>query len=163
MGPRGAAPRGLSSNLCAKPQAGASRPRYHVGQMADLTPFGKLILVVDDEPVILRYVTSTLAHQGYRVMVAENGASGLELFLAHPDEIDLILSDVVMPVMDGIRMVQEIRQVRPDVRVLLMTAYSDAVIQTLSRAEFPIIRKPFLAEDVVRAVEAALNPPAARA
>jgi DNA-binding NtrC family response regulator len=122
-----------------------------------------LILVVDDEPSVVRAITATLATVGYRVIVAENGAAGLEAFLSHPDEIDLVLADVVMPIMDGVTMAQAIRRVRPEARVLLITAYSDAVVSTLNEANFPLIRKPFLPEDLVRAVSAILDPRAASA
>jgi CheY-like chemotaxis protein len=81
-----------------------------------------LILVVDDEPSVVRAITATLATVGYRVIVAENGAAGLEAFQSHADEIDLVLADVVMPIMDGATMAQAIRRVRSEARVLLITA-----------------------------------------
>jgi two-component system cell cycle sensor histidine kinase/response regulator CckA len=121
-------------------------------------PQARLILAVDDEPIILRSVTAALAMAGLRVMIAENGIAGLEAFLHAADEIDLVLTDVVMPVMDGIAMVQAIRSRRPDVPVLLMTAYSDSVIGEVFSAKFPLIRKPFLPEDLVRTVNAYLEP-----
>src|SRR3954468_16570258 len=91
---------------------------------------GPLILVVDDEPTVLRSVTTALAMDGFRVMVAENGVAGLEAFLMGPDEIVLVLTDIVMPVMNGMEMVDRIRGIRPDARILLMTGYSDAVLLT---------------------------------
>jgi len=66
-------------------------------------------LVPEDEIVIVRGITIALAKGGLRAIVAENGAAGLEAFLAEPDAIDLVLADVVMPVMDGITMVRDIR------------------------------------------------------
>ena len=131
--------------------------------MAEANPTGRLILVVDDDPMVLRLVSSTLAHNGFRVMVAEDGAGGLETFLAHANEIDLVLTDVVMPIMDGIRMVQEIRKVRPEARIILMTAYSDAVVATMTPGKFALVRKPFLSDELIRAVNANLYPPTAEA
>jgi CheY-like chemotaxis protein len=130
---------------------------------ASANPNGRLILVVDDDPSVIRTVSAALAMAGFRAMVAEHGGAGLEAFLLHDKDIDLVLSDVLMPVMDGITMIQEIRKRRSDIPVLLMTAYSDAVITTINHAKFPLIRKPFLPEDLVRVVKANLNPPHATA
>lgn len=126
------------------------------GAMACASPNGHLILVVDDEPIVVRSATAALASIGYMVLVAENGAAGLEAFMRSPDDIDLVLTDIVMPFMDGLAMAERIREIRPDVPILLMTAYSDAVIKTMSDTELPLIRKPFLADDLIRAVRANL-------
>jgi two-component system cell cycle sensor histidine kinase/response regulator CckA len=117
-----------------------------------------LILVVEDEVSILRGATLAVAKSGFRAIIVENGAAGLEEFLSHADEIDLVLADVVMPIMDGITMVQEIRKARPDVRVLLMTGYLDKIVTPIDGAQFRFIRKPFLIEDLVRAISAVLDP-----
>jgi CheY-like chemotaxis protein len=121
-------------------------------------PSGKLILVVDDEPSALRDVTSTLALAGFRAIVAENGAAGLEAFFAHADEIALVLTDIVMPVMDGITMADRIKKARPDTRILLMTAYSDGIIGITGDTDFPLIRKPYLPHHLVGTINAQLGP-----
>jgi DNA-binding NtrC family response regulator len=128
---------------------------------APANPNGRLILVVDDEPFVVRSITATLAMAGFRVMVAEHGAAGLDAFLSHADEIKLVLADVLMPMMDGIKMAQQIKLARPDARILMMSAYSVAVVNAINEARFPFMRKPFLPQDLVRAVEASLHPPAA--
>ena len=118
---------------------------------------GKLILVVDDEPAVVRVVTVFLARAGYMAIVAENGASGLEAFQASADQIDLVLADIVMPVLDGISMANAIRRIRPNVPVLLMSGYSESVITTISKESFPFIKKPFLAAELVLAIEVNLT------
>jgi DNA-binding NtrC family response regulator len=130
--------------------------------MADLGT-GKRILVVDDDPIVVRAVTTALARDGFQVMVAENGAAGLETFLAHADAIDLVLTDVMMPSLNGVEMAQRIREAQPDARIVLMTGYSDAVIDTLKGTAYPMMRKPFLADDLVRVVRVNIAPPAATA
>jgi DNA-binding NtrC family response regulator len=117
--------------------------------------------VVDDEPWALRAITAALAIAEFRVMVAENGAAGLEAFLAHADEIALVLTDIIMPIMDGITMAEQIKKARPDARILLLTAYSDAVINLMNEHKFPLIRKPFLPDDLVHTINAQLKPPSA--
>jgi two-component system, cell cycle sensor histidine kinase and response regulator CckA len=123
----------------------------------------QLVLVVDDEPMILRSASMALAMAGYQVIVAENGAAGLELFLAAPDSIALVITDVMMPLLNGLEMAQRIKAARPDARIILMSAYSDAVILTMDGPKYPLIRKPFLPEDLLRVVSANLAPPTATA
>jgi adenylate cyclase len=126
-------------------------------------PYGRLILIVDDEPMILRSVSATLAEAGFRIMVAENGAAGLDAFLRLAEQIDLVLTDVVMPIMDGIAMADSIKSHTPDARIVLMTGYSEPVIAGMRGGSYPLIRKPFLSEDLLRIIKANLDPPAATA
>jgi two-component system cell cycle sensor histidine kinase/response regulator CckA len=93
---------------------------------------------------------------GFRSIVAENGAAGLEAFLVEPNTIDLVLADVVMPVMDGITMIREIRKVQPNIPVLFMSAYSHKVV-TVNETKFPLINKPFIADDLIRTVTKTLD------
>jgi DNA-binding response OmpR family regulator len=104
----------------------------------------------------MRSVTSTLAAAGYAVLTAQDGQAGLDLFDAHADRIRLVLADVAMPVMGGLRMAEEILKRRPGTRIPLMTGYNDTVIGTGS-LKLPLIRKPFLPVDLVRKVKAVLE------
>ena len=78
------------------------------------------------------------------MVVAENGAAGLELFLQLKDGICLVLSDIIMPAVSGIDMAESILQVEPQAKILLMSGYSDEVIELQGRNRFPFIRKPFI-------------------
>jgi two-component system cell cycle sensor histidine kinase/response regulator CckA len=120
-------------------------------------PNGRLVLVVDDEPMILRAIAVALTRAGFRVIVAENGAAGLETFLVEPDLIDVVLTDMVMPLMDGHAMVQEIRKVRPTIPVLFMSAYPQKVMNAIHGPMFPLIRKPFPMADLIRAMTEILD------
>jgi two-component system cell cycle sensor histidine kinase/response regulator CckA len=131
--------------------------------MAEINPSGSLILVVDDEPIVLRAVTGALAVAGFRVMVAENGAAGLEAFMSSADEVALVLADVVMPFMSGIEMAERIREIQPNAKIVFMSGYSEAVVLRDRGMKVPLLRKPFLNEDVVRVVRANLDPPTASA
>jgi DNA-binding NtrC family response regulator len=119
----------------------------------------EMILVVDDDPVVVRAITAALALAGYQVVVADGGAAGLETFLADPYAIDLVLADVMMPFLNGIEMAEKIRAVRPSARIVLMSGYSDAV----NEPNYPLIRKPFLTDDLIRVVQANIDPPTATA
>ena len=123
---------------------------------------GKVILVVDDEPLIALITAKILTQTGLKVIVAADGEAGLRAFLAHSQEIDLILTDVVLPVMDGITMVKEIRKSQPEARVLLMSGYPQRILSTPHRSEFAFIRKPFQSKDLVLAINAMLDEEASK-
>jgi two-component system cell cycle sensor histidine kinase/response regulator CckA len=114
-----------------------------------------VVLVVDDEQIILRMATSALASAGFRAIVAENGAAGLEAFIENADQICLVLTDVVMPYLSGLEMAQRILAARPGTRILLMSGYSDRVIQV--GTQFPLLRKPFLPERLVSEIQRLLE------
>ena len=69
-----------------------------------------------------------------------------------------MLTDIVMPVMDGITMADRIKKARPDARILLMTAYSDGIIGIAGDTDFPLIRKPYLPDHLVRTIKAQIGP-----
>ena len=103
-----------------------------------------VILVVDDEPIIVRACSVAVVQAGFRSVVAENGAAGLETFIQLRDEICLVLSDIIMPAVNGIQLAENILQIEPKAKILLMSGYSDEVIERLGRNQFNFIRKPFM-------------------
>jgi len=117
-----------------------------------MAEFGGLILVVDDEPVILRLTSSVLSAAGFGVLVAEDAVAALACFGEELDRILLVIADLVMPNLGGIEMVRRMKEVNPSVRVLFMSGYSESADDAESRQGFPFIRKPFLPEDLVRKV-----------
>ena len=114
------------------------------------------VLVVDDEPEIRRMATHALSDAGFQAEVAEDGKDGLACFIKHQPDICLVLSDVLMPVMDGLRMVEKIIELSPEMKILFMTGYSDLQLEVLARTRFPLIRKPFLPADLIRNVQGLL-------
>jgi len=126
--------------LPAEPAAHASMP---AGK--DVIPGqGETILLVDDENQIRQTIGDILQGLGYHVITAGNGQEGVEQFQAHRREIDLILSDIVMPVMDGEKMVRIIRTLDPSVGVIFMTGYdSGPALGKRSYYEaFDVVDKP---------------------
>ena len=79
---------------------------------------GELLLVVDDEPSVREVTARTLVRHGYRVIVAANGAEALGRFAQHRGEIALVLTDMMMPVMDGPATILALRTMAPDVRIV---------------------------------------------
>jgi CheY-like chemotaxis protein len=80
-------------------------------------------MVVDDEPDILELLDMLLRDSGYEVMALPNGQSALEQMEAYPDAFDLVLTDLVMPNLNGLELAHKIHGLRPDLPVLLITGY----------------------------------------
>jgi hypothetical protein len=94
----------------------------------DATVSQPLILVVDDDPVILRVVSRLLTERGYRVMVASDGQAAWELLQGPPSlAVDLILTDVRMPRMGGAEFGRLVGTSRPEIPVLYMTGFATTV------------------------------------
>ena len=123
-----------------------------------LTPT-ETILVVDDDAAIRRYVSTALMNSGYQVLTEPSGKSGFACFLEHADDIDLVVTDIVMPEMSGPEMVRRIQQYRPAVKILFMTGYHP------SDVNFPpacgVLRKPFSREAMLSSIQNCLGSDAA--
>jgi CheY-like chemotaxis protein len=85
------------------------------------------LLVVDDEPVIVDLLAQTLADYGYRVTARTSSVEALETFRAGPYDFDLVVSDQTMPQMTGIELTNRIKELRPDIPVILMTGFSQKI------------------------------------
>ena len=87
------------------------------------------ILVVEDEADVRSYLVETLRDLNYRVSEASDGSEALALFETDPPRVDLLLTDIVMPGMNGRQLADELRRRQPELKVLFMTGYSrDAVV-----------------------------------
>ena len=107
------------------------------------------ILVVDDDAGLRTSLAASLELEGYRVVEAGDGARAVELVREGP--FDLILSDVRMPGMSGVDAFREIRKIRPDLPVLLMTAFAleEVLADVLAEGVYAVLRKPFAVEHVI--------------
>jgi putative nucleotidyltransferase with HDIG domain len=115
------------------------------------------ILVVDDEEAIREVVSTLLDAQGYKCTVCPNGVIALEAF--GNDSFDLVLSDIVMPEMDGIRLLSELRSEDPDVPVIMVTAMHDISIalEAIRAGAYDYILKPFEKDQLHLSVRRALE------
>lgn len=118
----------------------------------------KSVLTIDDEVAVLRSLTSALAQYGLTAMVAESGAQALELFRKHHDEIMLVISDIVMPGMSGTVMARQMRQIDPEVKIILMSGYPEEEAEVTGKNEFPFMEKPIRAGDLLLKVESLVGP-----
>jgi CheY-like chemotaxis protein len=114
------------------------------------------ILLVDDEPVLRRVCARLLAKLGYRVLEAPGGAEALELYRSKNRDIDLVLLDVIMPGLGGLETLARLRELHPEVRVLLCSGYGDKTgVELPPEVEF--LPKPYTAEQLSQKVAAALS------
>jgi two-component system, cell cycle sensor histidine kinase and response regulator CckA len=115
------------------------------------------VLVVEDEPSV-RYLTERiLARAGYYVLVADGGPAALEVCERSDQQIDLLLTDVVMPEMLGPEVVERARAIRPALRALYMSGYVPEVVRGLDATELDVIEKPFTADSLLSGVRNALE------
>jgi two-component system cell cycle sensor histidine kinase/response regulator CckA len=115
---------------------------------------GQLILLVDDEDNILQATAATLEHFGYRTLASSNGVEAVAAYRASAGEIDLVLTDMAMPEMDGPSLIRELRELEPDLKIVgmsgLMNAEQTAELKSLGIDSF--LTKPFNAEKLLKAV-----------
>ena len=115
------------------------------------------ILIIDDKENIRRLLATDLMSKGYQVDTAEDGLSGLECF----KEViyDLVITDVKMPVMSGLEVLEGVKEISPDTAVIVMTAFADMddAILALKQGAADYLRKPFKLEEIRTAVEKALE------
>ena len=113
------------------------------------------ILLVEDEPVVRRFVADVLSASGHVVHATGSPTEGLEIAAAQP-HVDLLVTDIVMPQMDGVTLAARIRAQQPNLRVLLMSGYQDRRLAAGAAASM-ILPKPFTAAQLRARVEEALQ------
>ncbi|HWR17328.1 MAG TPA: sigma-54 dependent transcriptional regulator [Terriglobales bacterium] len=117
-----------------------------------------LIFVVDDEPTMLRYLRTLLEVEGYRVESATNGAEAMER-LRQPPVPDLLLLDVLMPVLDGLQTLEQVRALHPQLKVVMLSCVSDTrkVVQAIRLGAQDYLTKPFQKADLEALIEQCLG------
>lgn len=115
------------------------------------------ILVVEDDKISRRIIREILSRCGYEVFEAEDGAQGLEAFKANKP--DLVLTDYQMPVMNGLRVLSEIRNLQPAVPVIMLTGFGDIalIIKSIQLGAFDFLEKPINTPQLKEVVASALN------
>jgi CheY-like chemotaxis protein len=117
------------------------------------------VLVVEDERAMRVVVERVLRKAGYTVLAAESGAAALALFNKCDGNVDLLLTDVVMPQMSGRQVAEQLRQIKPTLKVLYMSGYTDETIDRHGVLEpgVQLINKPFEAAELAQRVRLILD------
>jgi two-component system, cell cycle sensor histidine kinase and response regulator CckA len=124
----------------------------------DLTGVGTVMLVEDEDPVRI-FGARALRNKGYKVLEAKSGEAALELIQAADGPIDLLITDVVMPNMDGPALVREVREIHPDMKVIFISGYTeDAFRQRLdSDSDIHFLPKPFSLKQLASKVKEVIS------
>lgn len=116
------------------------------------------ILLVEDEGMVRAVAERALTRKGYQVLVASNGEEALEILGRDGTEIDLLISDVVMPMMDGPTLVRQARERRPNLRIIFMSGYAEEQLRkSIDVPGAAFLPKPFSVQELGEAVRVALS------
>lgn len=126
-------------------------PQSVVARSADEVPLATgtgRILLVEDQDDVRRLTQKMLERCGYTVLPASGGAAALEIMLHGKEKVDVVLTDVIMPGMNGSELAEAIRQIRPQLPVIFMSGYTDDQLEghRVLREDVVLIEKPFTAE-----------------
>lgn len=137
-------------------------PAYEGVQPAAETPelgseltLPQTVLVIDDEQAIRVALTDMLELFGVKVLVAENGRAGLELFQQQGESIDLVLLDVTMPILSGIDTFLQLRPQKPDLPIIFLSGYSETEVTSQPRTYF--LHKPFHIDQLITQIHTAMS------
>jgi CheY-like chemotaxis protein len=116
-------------------------------------------MLAEDEEGVRELLCTLLRSKGYEVLAAGDGVEALELSRGHAGPIDLLVTDVVMPRMDGRELAEQLGQERPEMRVLFMSGHTDDVIlkHGVSEGAVKLLQKPFTLAELFEKVREALR------
>src|SRR6266536_710310 len=117
------------------------------------------VLVVEDEPALRRLISVSLEKRGYTVLAAEDGTEAIRILENNPGEIDLVVSDIMMPKLNGLELRKKATLLRPDMRFLFISGYAEDTIGRTTHLpqDAGYLEKPFLPIELARKVRALLN------
>ena len=141
---------------------GTTEPGGRTDQASSIAERHERILLVEDEPSLLRLTEQMLTRQGYAVLAARTPSECLEL-AAHEGQIHLLLTDVVMPEMNGSELAKRVRSLHPSIQCLFMSGYTADTISDhgVLDEKLAFIHKPFSMADLARKIRATLESPSA--
>ena len=120
---------------------------------------GELVLVVDDEVTVRQIIQQTLEVFGYRVLVAADGVEASSLYSAHQADVAVVLTDMMMPVMDGLATIQVLMSINPQARIIAASGLNikDMVARAMSAGVKHFIPKPYSAETLLKTLAEVLR------
>lgn len=115
------------------------------------------ILVIDDEDIVRTSCSRTLVPEGYEVNLVKNGFDGLSLLEQRP--VDLVLTDLKMPEIDGIEVLRRIKDKWPQIEVIIITGYQtvDTAVKSIKLGAFDYLEKPFTPDSLIASVAKAFD------
>jgi len=119
----------------------------------------KTILVVDDDAEILDVAAKSLRHLGHKILVAENGRHALEVVEQSGETIDLLVTDVIMPVMNGVELAENLAKISSTTRVIFMSGYLKPSLEDQNTPDYEkgFVQKPFSTKTLASRVKEVLK------
>jgi DNA-binding NtrC family response regulator len=116
------------------------------------------VLLVEDDDGVRKLAQRILEKHGYNVLEARNGGEALLLCRKYADPIHILVTDVVMPKLSGAQLAEQLAPLRPTMKVLYLSGYTDAIVQhSVLDADMPFLQKPFRPDDLARKVREVLD------
>jgi two-component system cell cycle sensor histidine kinase/response regulator CckA len=115
------------------------------------------ILIVEDEEAVRRLMSAALEQNGYRVLIAADGAEALKLIASHTGPLDLLVTDLLMPGMNGAELTRKVKDRLPDLKVLCISGYAEELRQSGEIDESAFLQKPFTPQALLRKVRDMLD------
>lgn len=117
-----------------------------------------MIFIIEDDTAVLDLTKTILERNGYKTEAARSAKRALESFQGFHQDVALVIADVVLPDMRGPELVRRLLEIRPDLKVLFMSGYTDEILTDAFQNEsFEVLRKPFTVEAMLAKVRAALG------
>jgi PAS domain S-box-containing protein len=150
--------RGTSVRLYLPRYDGGTAPQVSAVGIAGHASAGESVLVVEDEPVVRGVILEMLAEQGYRTLEAIDGPSGLRI-LRTKQRIDLLVTDVGLPGINGRQLADQARETRPGLKILFITGYAESIAMSDGFLEegMEMITKPFELDNLSRRIRAMVS------
>jgi PAS domain S-box-containing protein len=157
--PRVAAIGETAAQVAASPDVLSNEVRNNEARNGIVEPGTETILLVEDEANLRYLARQYLEKQGYKVIEAADGAVAMQIAVAHEKIIHLLLTDVIMPGMNGRELAQRIAEIRPNVKILYMSGYTENVIghNGMLDAGVRLLQKPFNLRDLKSKVREVLD------
>lgn len=151
--------RGTAFKIYFPEQTDGEQKALNATPPLDLVIGTETLLVVEDDEALRKLITAMLSGAGYNVLQAANGEAALELVSHYDQHIDMVLTDMLMPVMSGIELSGQLRRLRPDLKVLLMSGYAGDLIARyrVTESEIMLIEKPFTRHGLLAKIRATLQ------
>ncbi|HZO12185.1 MAG TPA: ATP-binding protein, partial [Polyangiaceae bacterium] len=148
--------KGTTFHVCL-PRTDAVEDDDQERSSAPLSGGGETILLVEDSDQVRALVRGILARAGYHVLEAANAGEALLVCEQHEEDIDLLLTDLVMPRMGGQQLAERLREPRPEMKVLFMSGYTDETVLGQADGEVPFLQKPITPDALTRKVHEVLD------
>jgi DNA-binding NtrC family response regulator len=117
------------------------------------------VLLVEDEAAVRDITAQTLSQYGYQVLTAENGDAALRVFRQHKGEIDLLITDVIMPLMGGKALAETLVKEKPGLKIMFISGYTDNSIvhHGVLEKDVEFLQKPYLRGELLNKVREVLD------